>query len=235
MIKIKINNLKLLKGAKKAKGLTVIVDVFRAYTTAAYLFSSQVDKIFIVSKIETAKKLKRELNSPVLIGERKGIKVAEFDYNNSPYFISQNSFSGKEIVLSTSAGTKGIIAAKNAEEIITGSFVNINAAAEYIKNKKPELVSIVAMGNNGTVEADEDNLYMQELNKLLSGNETLNEGQIKEKLRSPAGDRFFVESTQSEMPKEDFEYCLKINKFNFVIRAVKIAEDIYQLKREEVD
>lgn len=235
MIKIKIKNLKLLTGAKKAEGLTVIVDVFRAYTTAAYLFSSKADKIYIVSKIETAKKLKRKLNSPVLIGERKGIKIAEFDYNNSPYFISQNDFSGKEIVLSTSAGTKGIIAAKNAEEIIAGSFVNINAAAEYIKNKRPELLSIVAMGNNGTAEAEEDNLYMQELNKLLIGNSILSEAEIKDKLRSPAGDRFFVESAQSEMPKEDFEYSLKINCFNFVIRAVKIAEDIYQLKKEEVN
>ncbi|MGM0498836.1 MAG: 2-phosphosulfolactate phosphatase [Bacillota bacterium] len=231
---MKIKNLKFLKGAKKAKGLTVIVDVFRAYTTAAYLFDRQADKIFIVSKIETAKKLKNELDSPVLIGERKGIKLADFDYNNSPYFISQHDFSGKEIVLSTSAGTKGIIKAAGADEIITGSFVNIAAAAKYIKNKKADIISIVAMGNNGITEADEDNLYVQELNKLLENKEILSQDEIKNRLRTPAGDRFFVESTQTEMPKEDFEYCLKINKFNFVIKAVKIAEDIYQLKKEEV-
>ena len=229
-----IKNLKFLKGAKKAKGLTVIVDVFRAYTTAAYLFDRQADKIFIVSKIETAKKLKKVLDDPILIGERKGIKIADFDYNNSPYFISQHDFSGKEIVLSTSAGTKGIIKAAEADEIITGSFVNIAAAARYIKNKNPDIISIVAMGNNGITEADEDDLYVQELNKLLEDKEILSQNEIKNRLRTPAGDRFFVESTQTQMPKEDFEYCLKINKFNFVIKAEKRAEDIYQLKKEEV-
>ena len=90
------------------------------------------------------------------------------------------------------------------------------------------------MGNNGITEADEDNLYTQELNKLLKDKEVLSQNEIKNRLRTPAGDRFFVESTQSQMPKEDFEYCLKINRFNFVIKAVKRAEDIYQLKKEEV-
>ncbi|RAK07106.1 2-phosphosulfolactate phosphatase [Halanaerobium saccharolyticum] len=231
---MKIKTLKFLEGAAKAEGLTVIIDVFRAYTTAAYLFANQAEKIFIVSKLETARKLKAKLDDPILIGERKGIKIEDFDYNNSPYFISQSNFAGKEIILSTSAGTKGIIAAENADQIITGSFVNLKAAAEYIKARNPELVSLIAMGNNGVSKADEDNLYAQELKKLLNGKRTLAEAEIKRRLRSPAGDRFFREETQSEMPKEDFEYCLKINKFDFVIKALKIDTDIYQLKKEEV-
>ncbi|MFW5885537.1 MAG: 2-phosphosulfolactate phosphatase [Halanaerobium sp.] len=229
---MKIKTFKFLEGAAKAEGLTVIIDVFRAYTTAAYLFANQAEKIFIVSKVETARRLKEELANPVLIGERKGIKIEDFDFNNSPYFISQHNFEGKEVVLSTSAGTKGIIAAKNAAEIITGSFVNIKATAEYIIKKDPEIVSLVAMGNNGVTEAAEDNLYAQELEKILKGEKNLTEAEIKKKLRSPAGDRFFKEETQSEMPKEDFDYSLRINKFDFIIKAEKIASDIYQLKKE---
>ena len=229
---MEIKTFKFLEGAAKAEGLTVIIDVFRAYTTAAYLFANQAENIFIVSKVETARKLKEKLETPVLIGERKGIKIEAFDFNNSPYFISQHNFEGKEIILSTSAGTKGIIAAENAAEIITGSFVNIAAAAEYIKSQKSELVSLVAMGNNGVTEAAEDNLYAQELEKILNGNRALTEAEIKKKLRSPAGDRFFKEETQSEMPKEDFEYSLKINKFDFVIKADKKDDDVYQLKKK---
>jgi 2-phosphosulfolactate phosphatase len=232
---MKIKTLKFLDGAAKAEGLTVIIDVFRAYTTAAYLFANQAEKVFIVSRVETARKLQQKLDAPILIGERKGIKIEGFDFNNSPFFISQSDFAGKKIILSTSAGTRGITAAKNADQIITGSFVNIEAAAKYIKARNPELVSLVAMGNNGIAEADEDNLYAQELEKLLNGKMTLSKAEIKSRLRSPAGDRFFDKSTQSEMPQEDFEYCLKINKFDFVIKAVKIDTDIYQLKMEEVD
>ncbi|MFW6251943.1 MAG: 2-phosphosulfolactate phosphatase, partial [Halanaerobium sp.] len=218
---MKIKTFKFLEGAARAEGLTVIIDVFRAYTTAAYLFANQAEKIFIVSKVETARRLKEELANPVLIGERKGIKIEDFDFNNSPYFISQHNFEGKEVVLSTSAGTKGIIAAKNSDEIITGSFVNIKATAEYIIKKDPEFVSLAAMGNNGVTEAAEDNLYAQELEKILKGEKNLTEAEIKKKLRSPAGDRFFKEETQSEMPKEDFDYSLRINKFDFIIKAEK--------------
>jgi len=232
---MKIKKFKFIKGAAEAEGLTVIIDVFRAYTTAAYLFANQAEKIFIVSKIETARKLKEKLNKAVLIGERRGIKIEDFDFNNSPYFISQNDFAGREVILSTSAGTKGIIAAENAAEIITGSFVNIKAAADYIKKENPELVSLVAMGNNGVKDADEDNLYARELEKILKGEKSLTEAEIKSRLRSPAGDRFFEESTQSEMPAEDFAYSLKMNKFDFVIKAEKIDADIYQLKQEEVN
>ena len=231
---MKIKKFKLLEGAAKAEGLTVIIDVFRAYTTAVYLFANGAEEIFVVSKVETAKKLKEKLDNPVLVGERKGIKVKSFDYNNSPYFISQHNFGGKKIILSTSAGTKGIIAAENADEIITGSFVNIKAAAEYIKEKRPELVSLVAMGNNGATEADEDNLYAEELERILKGEQPLTETEIRKRLRSPAGDRFFTEADQSEMPQEDFEYSLKVNKFDFVIKAEKVKSDIYQLKRKEV-
>ncbi|ADO77729.1 2-phosphosulfolactate phosphatase [Halanaerobium praevalens] len=232
---MKIKKLKFLEGAQKAQGLTVIIDVFRAYTTAAYLFSKKANEIFIVSQIKTAKNLKKKLEAPILIGERQGIKLKEFDFNNSPFFISRENFFNKEIILSTSAGTKGIIAAENADKILTGSFVNLKATADYIKNQNPAVVSLVAMGNNGTTKADEDELYAQELEKLLKGKETLTQNQIKDKLRSPAGDRFFNKKTQSEMPKEDFEYCLKINKFNFIIEAVKKENDIYQLKRKAMD
>lgn len=231
---MKIKTFSFLTGAAKAEGLAVIIDVFRAYTTAAYLLAKQAKKIFVVSEIGTAKKLKARLNNPILIGERKGIRIEGFAYNNSPFFISRENFFNKEIILSTSAGTKGIIAAENADKILTGSFVNLKATADYIKNQNPAVVSLVAMGNNGTTKADEDELYAQELEQLLKGKKTLTQSQIKDKLRSPAGDRFFNKKTQSEMPKEDFEYCLKINKFNFAIKAVEKRNGIYQLKKGRV-
>lgn len=233
--KMEIKTFKFLEGAAKAEGLTVIIDVFRAYTTAAYLFANQAENIFIVSKVETARKLKEKLETPVLIGERNGIKIEGFNFNNSPYFISQHNFSSKDVILSTSAGTKGIIAAENTAEIITGSFVNIAAAAAYIKKEKPELVSLIAMGNNGVKDADEDNLYARELEKILKGGDSLTEAEIKKRLRSPAGDRFFAEETQPEMPRQDFDYSLKINKFDFVIKADKAGTDTYQLIKEKVN
>lgn len=231
---MKIKSYEFISGAKLAQGLTVIIDVFRAYTTAAYLFAQGAEDIYVVSKVKTAENLKEKLDNPVLIGERKGIKLNGFDYNNSPYFISQHNFAGQQIILSTSAGTKGIINAENADEIITGSFVNISAAAAYIKTKDPEIVSLVAMGNNGVNRAEEDLLYAETLEKLLTDQDILTQSEIRDKLIETAGSRFFDEETQSEMPKEDFCYSLTLDKFNFIIKANKYDEDIYLLTKEKL-
>lgn len=127
-----------------------------------------------------------------------------------------------------------ISGAKKADEIITGSFVNISAAAEYIKTKDPEIVTLVAMGNNGITEAEEDLLYADTLKKLLTDQEILSQSVIRDTLIETAGSRFFDEKTQKEMPKEDFYYSLILDKFDFIIKAHKCADDIYQLKREKL-
>ncbi len=228
---MEIKTHQFISGAKKAEGLTVIIDVFRAYTTAAYIFAAGAEEIYVVAEIEKAESLSRELNNPVLIGERKGIKIKGFDYNNSPYFISQHDFSGNQVVLSTSAGTKGIINAEKADQILTGSFVNISATADYIREKNPDLVSLVAMGNNGVTKAEEDILYAEMLKNKLKGLQILSEKDIRDRLFNSAGQRFFEESTQSQMPKEDFYYSLSIDKFDFVIKAQKADQGIFRLKK----
>ncbi|MFW6281757.1 MAG: 2-phosphosulfolactate phosphatase [bacterium] len=224
-----INIYQFIEGAKKAEGLTVIIDVFRAYTTACYLFANNAGSIYVTSEVEKARSLAKNIEESILIGERNGIKLEGFDYGNSPYIISKNNFNNKNIVFTTSAGTKGIINAKKAEKIITGSFVNASAVASYIKNKKPEKVSLVAMGINGIKKADEDILLAEHLKKLLQNKKTLSQDEIRTKLRYPAGTKFFNDETQKDMPKEDFEYSLKIDRFNFILKANKISDNVFQL------
>ncbi|MCC3145748.1 2-phosphosulfolactate phosphatase [Halanaerobium sp. Z-7514] len=228
---MKINIYQFIEGAKKAEGLAVIIDVFRAFSTSAYLFANGAQAIYTVSEVDEARKLAEKIENNVLVGERNGIKLAGFDYGNSPYLISKQNFKGKNIILTTSAGTKGIINAAQAEEIITGSFVNVSAAANYIEKKDFEKISLVAMGVNAEKTAEEDMALAQYLKNKLEGKENLNQEQLRKKLYSPAGDKFFNSSTQSDMPEEDFNYCLNIDKFDFVIKAEKFSNEVYRLKK----
>ena len=59
----------LVTGAQKARGLTVIIDVFRAFSLEPYLFSRGAAEILAVGKEETARRLKAEHPDAVLIGE----------------------------------------------------------------------------------------------------------------------------------------------------------------------
>ena len=94
---MKIEIIKSLKDADKATGLAVVIDVFRAFTTEAYIFANGASKIIPVLDLDEAYKLKKENPEYILVGERGGIKPEGFDYGNSPTEILNVDFTGKTI------------------------------------------------------------------------------------------------------------------------------------------
>ena len=215
-----IRRLSLIEGAKRAEGLAVVIDVFRAFTTAAYIFANGAERIYPVASLEKAFSLKEENPDWILIGERDGIRVEGFDYGNSPYEVSMVDFSGKTIIQTTSAGTQGLMAAMNAEEILPGSFVMAGAIIEYIKDRSPETVSLVAMGWGGKERSTEDELFADYVEYQLKGMNPDFQA-MKQKIReSSAGAKFF-DPKQPQFVEGDFHCAMDINRFNFCLRLKK--------------
>ena len=117
-----IEILDLIEGAKQARGLTVIIDVFRAFSTACYVVRNGAREIIPVGDVQIAYRLKEENSDCVLMGERQGEKLPGFDYGNSPTEIEDVDFSGKTVIQTTSAGTQGFANAMDADELVSGSF-----------------------------------------------------------------------------------------------------------------
>ena len=111
-----------LDGAKNAEGLVVIIDVFRAFSTACYIYGSGAERIILAAGPEQALALKNDHPGYVLIGEKNARMVNGFDYGNSPYSVEKANLTGKTAVLMTSAGTLGLLGAEKADEVLTGSF-----------------------------------------------------------------------------------------------------------------
>jgi Phosphosulfolactate phosphohydrolase and related enzymes len=230
-----IKILQLIDGAREATGLTVIIDVFRAFSVACYVLNNGAEKIIPVGDIDIAYKLKEENSDYILIGERKGRIQPGFDYGNSPTHIENIDFSGKTIVQTTSAGTQGIVNATKADEIITGSFANSKAIAKYIKSKSPDTVSLVCMGNHGKYPSDEDTFCAEYIKSLLDETYYDTDNSIAA-LKNSSGKRFFDIENSDWCPERDFCLCTDINSFNFVIRAEKDENGLlsfYRVKSEE--
>lgn len=215
---MQINILHLIEGAKQAKGLTVIIDVFRAFSLACYVMANGADRILPVGTIETAQALQKAYPTFLSIGERKGKQLAGFDYGNSPTQIEHIDFSEKTVIHTTSAGTQGIVNAQQATEILTGSFVNAQAIVNYIKTTQPALVSLVAMGKAGIERTAEDDLCAIYLKNALQGVDN-DFDQIVQQLKIGSGQRFFVSESQSWAPSRDFDLCLTENKFDFILKV----------------
>ena len=218
---MKINILHLIEGAKQAEGLTVIIDVFRAFSLECYLYDMGVKEIRPIGSVEDAFVLNKELPGSVLIGERHGKKCEGFDFGNSPSTMRPEEVKGKTILHTTSAGTQGIVNATGASEIITGSLVNAKAVAEYIKKSQPDTVSLVCMGYAGVRPAAEDELCAEYIKSLVEGVELPDFEQRIADLQKHGGEHFFDEEQQEVYPKEDFFMCVKYDKFPFVIHVEK--------------
>lgn len=218
---IKINTCHLIEGAKKATGLTVIIDVFRAFSLECYLYNMGVSLIRPVGTIEEAFAFKKANPGYVLIGERKGRKCEGFDFGNSPSETAKHDLRGKTVIHTTSAGTQGIINAKEADEIITGSLVNAKAVARYIMEKQPKEVSLVCMGNGGIAPAKEDELCAEYIRSILEGAELPDMDERIKRLRYEGGAHFFDRQNQDVFPEPDFWMCIEYNKFDFVLRVEK--------------
>lgn len=217
---MKINRLSLIEGSKKATGLAVVIDVFRAFTTAAYAVANGATKVIPVGELDEAFRLHELHPGSVLMGERGGKKIPGFDYGNSPYEIKDVDFTGRTVIQTTSAGTQGMVNARGADEIIAGSFVMADAIAGYIKEKNPATVSLVAMGSEGVVKAPEDEALAEYLEARLKGEEPDFQAMKKHIRSHPQGAKFF-DPKQPTFVEGDFHCAMDINRFSFCLRVEK--------------
>jgi 2-phosphosulfolactate phosphatase len=220
---LKINRLSLLQGARRATGLAVIIDVFRAFTTAAYAVANGAERIYPVATVEEAFELKRLHHDWVLMGERNGKQVPGFDFGNSPYDIKNMDFTGYSLIQTTSAGTRGLFNAYGADEILPGSFVIADALVDYIKKKEPETVSLVAMGWGGLIKSPEDELFAEYVESKLVGKEP-DFKKIKAEVRANSEGAKFFDASQETFKEGDFHCAMHLNRFNFCLKLVKAKQ-----------
>ena len=229
-----IQILHLVEGAKQAKGIAVIIDVFRAFTVETYLMRNNAAKIIPVGDVEIAHNYKRDHHDAILCGERKGIIIDGFDYGNCPTDLENVDLTGRTVVHTTSAGTQGIANATNADEIITGSLVNASAVAEYIKKKNPEHVSLVCMGLMANKQTDEDNLCADYIKSLLENKPMQDIHQRMESLKYTSGAKFFDPERQHIYPQRDFELCTNLNSVPFILRLKRSKDELDYMERVDV-
>jgi len=106
---MKVEILEFAEGARNAKGIAVIIDVFRAFSVACYAFDSGAVRIIATSEVSEAFKLGKNYKNSVLVGERDERKIEGFDFGNSPTEIIKADLSGKTVIQTTTAGTRGLI------------------------------------------------------------------------------------------------------------------------------
>jgi 2-phosphosulfolactate phosphatase len=187
----------------------VIVDVFRAFTTAAFAVASGAREIVLVRDHEEALAMKRADPRVFLTGEIDGRPIAGFDVGNSPSAIESLDLTGRRVVQRTSSGTQGVVAASGAQAIVLGSFVIAAATVRYLRNRADD-VTLVAMGQNAIEDADEDLACARYLAAALG------DQRPSMPLITLLADRD-GEGWPDWFPRHDAELALEVDRFAFAL------------------
>jgi len=223
----------LYDGALAARGVAVIVDVFRAFTCAPLLFSMGIGKLILIAAPEQALALKEKDRDLILVGEVDGIPITGFDFGNSPSEILRRDpsfFKGRTVLQRTSSGVQGaLLALDQADEVLLGSYALAGSTAQYILSKKPKLVSLVAMGWALKEIAPEDEWCVRYLSHLLGNGPYDHNDALREIVFHKTAQRF-LRGDQADFPPEDPLLCLQRDVYDFALKAVK-QEDRVEVRQ----
>lgn len=205
-------------GAASARGVAIVIDVFRACSLQAYALAAGVRAVLPVEGVEEARALKTAHPDWLLAGERHARPLPGFDCGNSPSDLLAMPLAERTLIHTTHAGTQGLMAAaRAASHVFTGAFVNVSATVAAVRALDPAEVTLVAMGHEAREACAEDNLCRDWLAAALSGRQS-DPVDVAASLRTaPAAAKFF-DPAAHWAPQADFALCTAVDAVPFAVR-----------------
>lgn len=223
-----------LATCETATGVVVVIDVLRAFSTAAYAFAAGALDITLVSTVAEALALRERSPDLRLMGEENGLRIPAFDYSNSPAEVAAADLRGVRLVQRTSAGTQGVVRSRGAEKILAASFCNARATADALARLLADQVTFVVTGLRPGSQrpggqgswGDEDLACAEYLQALLSG-QAPEPGPFLERVVRSAPGELFTDPSHPEYAAADLELCLALDCFDF---AMPVSREDGQLR-----
>ena len=195
-----------------------VIDVFRAFTTAAVALANGALSIVMVRTVQEALALRDAGIGQICMGEIRGRAPDDFDFGNSPFEVSGVDFRGQTIIQRTSAGTQGIVAASKAERLYAASLVTAEATVRALVFHSRDQISLVAMGDNGVKRTDEDELCAIHLRNRLE--ERPSDPDAIRRLILAGGEvGRFRDPARPYLHPEDVDIALDIDGYDFAVRV----------------
>jgi len=217
-----------LQNCSTHSGLVVVIDVLRAFTTAAYAFHQGVREILLTSTIDEALALRERFPGSLCMGEVDGFRPPEFDLGNSPAELDGLDLSGRRLIHRTTAGTQGVVRSVNARALYAASFVVADATARAIRaeaaawtaqnpaSQTPE-VCFVITGIRDPYDGDEDQACADYISALLR-EEAPDPAPFLERVRTSGTGRRFIHPPGEEFAARDLDYATALDRFDFALR-----------------
>jgi 2-phosphosulfolactate phosphatase len=186
---VKVHLLPVLFEPEEVRGgVAVIIDVLRASTTIVHALANGAEAVVPVGEVDEAQRVAAGFSrgKVLLGGERAGLLIDGFDLDNNPFAYSREAVEGKTIVFTTSNGTRALIRAAQADRVLIGSFVNLQAVVNVFSgDTRP--IHLVCAGTMGKITAEDSLCAGAIIDRLLPATDDSDANWFDDQLRLALG------------------------------------------------
>jgi 2-phosphosulfolactate phosphatase len=199
------------------EGAVVVIDVLRAFTTAAYAFAAGARSMVAADSLEGVAELHARYPKSLTLGAFPGGRpVPGLDFGNSPTEIAGRDLSGVTLIQYTAGGVKGLVDCDHATEVLAGSLVCAKSTARYIRTLAPSTVTFVITGLWTDRDGDEDHACADLIEAHLRG-PVADVTAFEQRVRHSDFGRRFGDPHHPHLPLADLELCATADCFGFAM------------------
>lgn len=136
--------------ASSANDIYLVIDVIRATTSMAVMFDQGAARVLVAGTIEQAQQAASIVPGRMLCGERNVQKIPGFDFGNSPTQFAQVDLTGRELIMTTTNGTRAFYACPEQSTRLAGSLYNaaavIDRALQLAQAQSSTSINLVCSG-----------------------------------------------------------------------------------------
>jgi 2-phosphosulfolactate phosphatase len=205
-------------------GAVVAVDVIRAFTTAAYAFAAGAREIWLVAEVDEALAFKERHPGVLAMGEDHGKRPKGFEFSNSPVAISRADLSDRILVQRTSAGTRGVVAARRATRLWCASLVCASATARAVARSNAGAPTYVITGrfpDAGPSSGDDDLATAMLIERARVG-EPLDAATTAELVGASEEATKTLRLGDGDVDPDDIAYATRVDAFDFAMEVTRV-------------
>lgn len=197
-------------------GTVVVIDVLRAFTTAAVGIAGGAASWELVGTVEEAHDRRRSDPSTVLVGEVDGHTAPGFDHGNSPTQLAAVDLAGRSVVQRSTAGTQGVVRATDADRVLVTSFAVAGATARAVADD--ERVWFCVTGAHSGRDGEEDRACGEYVAALLSDGPGVDPAPYVARVASSDAAVFFRRG-RADLPPADVPFAQVVDRYGFALEV----------------
>lgn len=205
-------------------GTVVVIDVLRAFSTAAYALGAGATEIWLVSGVQEALDLSDRLGGAVVMGEDRGRRPDGFDLPNSPVEASRADLAGRTVVQRTSAGTQGVVRASAADRLFAASLVCASATAAAVRAVGPAAPTYAITGHftdRPDCHGEDDRLTAELIERARTGAPLDAERTARAVTDSPEAARTLAVG-EGHVHPDDIAFAVDVDRFDFAMEVERV-------------